>query len=137
MHCDPLGFPVHVVVQAPATQHSPLHGDMSEHDAVQVCDPESQACPKGQSLGPLQPHIFPETHPVPAAFCEQSAQVPLAPHALPSVPAAQIPEAEQHPVAHGFCAEHGAPHRFVFGSHTEPLGQSDVEPQPHCPATQA
>jgi hypothetical protein len=77
-------------------------------------------------------------HAVPAWFCEQSTQVvALAPHALPSLPGAQIPDCEQQPLAHALDAEQGAPHLLVLGSHIVPSGQSDVALQPHAPATHA
>jgi hypothetical protein len=100
-----VGLPVQLVVHAPPLQHWPLQGELSEHVVPHACVAASQACPTGQSLSLLQPQVAPPTHPVPAALCEQSVQVPLLPHAVPSFPPEQVPEDEQQPVEHGDEAE--------------------------------
>jgi hypothetical protein len=48
-HWSPRGSPLHAsnaVEHWPAMQHALLHGEVSEHDVVQVCVDTSQAWPK-------------------------------------------------------------------------------------------
>jgi hypothetical protein len=59
---------------------------------------KSHACPVGQSVAMLQPHT-PAMHAVPAALPTQLVHaIPLTPHAVPPVPAAQVPPLQQPPL---------------------------------------
>jgi hypothetical protein len=124
------------LTHVPPEQQPPLHGCDAEQAGVQVCVPAEQACPLGQSDGPLHPHAL-ATHACPAAALVQSTQLaPVGPHAVGAVPGWQ-PPLWQQPLAHATVAEHAANTQTCVAGLQLPAGQSALELHPHAPARQA
>jgi hypothetical protein len=121
--------------QLPPEQQPPLHGCIDEHELVHLCVDPSHACPLGQSLAELQPHV-----PATQAFSEPIVQSVQAPPVLPHTPAAlpmtQVPPLQQPPL-HSCVDEHEVVHWCLDVSHAWPDGQSVAELQPHPPLTHA
>ena len=88
----------------PPEQHPPRHGELALHAVLHALVIESHACPTGQSVELLQPHLPEERQALPAAALVQSRHCwPAPPHERPEVPGSQVPPdaAVQHPEAQG------------------------------------
>jgi hypothetical protein len=116
-------------------QHPPLHVCVALHAVVHVLVVVLQACPVGQSVAELQPHLPFDRHAVPAlapvqlTHCEPGA--PQAPCVLPAWHVPVPPLIWQHPPLHVCEAVHVVEHVCVVVLQALPLGQSALELQPH------
>jgi hypothetical protein len=121
------------VAQVPLAQQPPLHGAAPLQAVPQA--PFRHACPSGQSLALVQPHLLLARQRLPAGLVVQSTHwVPLPPHELLEVPWSQVPllAAVQQPDEHGVAL----PQVFTQLPPVHdalPFGQSVSALQPHWP----